>query len=415
MALRLRLFSLFILFNGASFHSSLLFSKMLSNATRQLIHVASDNSTSAEEFQDATANFFSHVGAASSEEVGAAIAELATSFGMEDPRRVAILGLICGALAEDGHNTSLFAKPLLDRFTSVLHQAVHIVEEIEPKLPPIAEGDDDEEAGDDDRDIPDENIDDDFDDDEDSIDEDDGAALREKQFAQELRDLGDDWQAEKNAWSSLEQFWPPIILALSLDPSLRRQYAFLARESAQIAEFNIAGYWVRTLLSVLDDEPIVVIEPKTKTGILARMSGVVDNFQLHMLLMDVFPNASFFNRRRISKELAELARGIGPQSLEQTVTGAWNLYDWRAVQGNLQLPDATQLESVAYWIWNEGTPADIPTLNGRRVILLGPPTYQRQWGAVRTFERLPAEIVIERPLNRNEVKEWLEQMKSTDR
>jgi hypothetical protein len=145
------------------------------------------------------------------------------------------------------------------------------------------------------------------------------------------------------------------------------------------------------------------------------MSGVVDNFQLHMILMDIFPHAGLLKRKRITKEVADLAKGIGPQNLEATVTGAWNLYDWRAVQAKLQLPEESQFDGVAYWIWNEGTPADIPTLNGRRVILLGPPTYKRQWGAVRTFERLPAEIVIERALNRNEVKEWLEQMKSTDR
>jgi hypothetical protein len=383
---------------------------MLTNATSRLTLVASDSASSAREFQEASAEFFSSVGNATAEEVSAAIIELANSFGMEDPRRVAILGLICGALAEDGQKTSLFARPLLNRFASVLEQAVRLVAEIEPKLPPPEEDEGDEDFVDEEDGIDKEG--DDLDD-EDEVEEEQD--LREQLFEQELKALGSEWQAEKLAWDSLDQFWPPIVLVLSLDADLRRQYAYLAREADNIAEFHVAGYWVRTLLTVLDDEPIVVIEPKTKQGILARMSGVVDNFQLHMILMDIFPHAGLFKRKRITKEVADLAKGIGPQNLEATVTGSWNLYDWRAVQTNLQLPEESQLDGVAFWIWNEGTPADIPTLNGRRVILLGPPTYKRQWGAVRTFERLPAEIVIERALNRNEVKEWLEQMKSTDR
>ena len=396
---------------------------MLSNATNRLLEVARDSFSSSSEFQNASADFFSSVGSASAEELGRAILELAHHFNIEDPRRVAILGLICGALAEEGSNTKLFAGPLLERFASVLQQSARLVEEIKPKLPPVP----DDEEDDDDDDYSDEDLDGDeyaeadeeFDDADVDGDESDDAEqeldAREKCFQAELKALGSEWQAEKRAWDSLDQFWPPSVLVLSLDPSLRRQYAFLARDADRIAEFHVAGYWIRTLLSVFDDEPIVVIEPSTKQGILARMSGVVDNFQLHMILMDVFPHAGFIKRRRISKDIANLAKGIGPQSLEQTVTGAWNLYDYRAIQTNLQLPDEGQLDGMEYWIWNEGCPADIPELNGRRAILLGPPTYQRQWGAVRMFERLPAEINIERALNRNEVKEWLEQMKSAER
>ena len=119
---------------------------MLFNATHRLIQVASDRSSSPSEFQIASADFFSHVGTSTAEEVRAAMVELAASFGIEDPRRAAILGLICGALAEDGQNTGLFAKPLLDRFASVLDQATGLVLEIEPKLPPA---EDEEEESDD--------------------------------------------------------------------------------------------------------------------------------------------------------------------------------------------------------------------------------------------------------------------------
>lgn len=380
---------------------------MLSNATQQLIEVARDRASSPRDFQNACSEFYSHVGTAEAAEVRAAIIAVAGSFSMEDPRRVAILALICGALAEDGQSTDLFAKPLLDRFSKVLELAVGLVNEIEPKLPE-AEVETDEEADDDDDDI------DDDDSDEEDSEEMDPTDIRSQMFEEERGALGAQWETEKIAWDSLEQFWPPVILVLSLDPELRREYKYLMRNADRIAEFHVAGYWVKTLLTVLHDEPIVVIEPGTKTGILARMSGVVDNFQLHMILMDVFPHSGLLPRRRISKEIADVAKGIGPQNLDKTVTGAWNLYDWRAITSDLKLPKESQLDGMEYWIWNEGTPSDIPVMNGRRVILLGPAAYQRQWGAGRTFERLPAEIVIERSLNRNEVKEWLTQMKTAN-
>ena len=46
----------------------------------------------------------------------------------------------------------------------------------------------------------------------------------------------------------------------------------------------------------------------------------------------------------------------------------------------------------AYWIWNEGVPADIPTFEGTRVVLLGPPPYERSWNSVRRFPDLAVDL-----------------------
>ena len=58
-------------------------------------------------------------------------------------------------------------------------------------------------------------------------------------------------------------------------------------------------------LTVLDEEPYVAIEPATRTGIVGRMSGIVENFQLNTLLMDEFPR----DEPRVSKEAVAVARG----------------------------------------------------------------------------------------------------------
>ena len=110
------------------------------------------------------------------------------------------------------------------------------------------------------------------------------------------------------------------------------------------------------MLTVLDEEPYVAIEPATRTGIVGRMSGIVENFQLNTLLMDEFPR----DEPRVSKAAVAVARGNGPQQIDETVTGVWNLYSYGALLPGGELAEATDRAYADTWIWNEGMPADIP-------------------------------------------------------
>jgi len=140
------------------------------------------------------------------------------------------------------------------------------------------------------------------------------------------------------------------------------------------------------------------------------MSGIAENFQLNVLLMDLFPSSGWFAKRRVSAEAASIARGAGPQTSEEILTGAWNLYTWRAIAADGTLPAKPGFDLSANWIWNEGTPADIPTFESKRVILLGPPSYTRTWKSQRDFANLRADLKIERKLSANEVRDWLGRM-----
>ena len=72
------------------------------------------------------------------------------------------------------------------------------------------------------------------------------------------------------------------------------------------------------------------------------------------------------------------------------------MYDWSAVQQNLELSDHTYIGSSNTWIWGEGKPEDIPLFEGYRVILLGKMSYERSWRAQRMFDNLKAELKIEK-------------------
>ena len=123
------------------------------------------------------------------------------------------------------------------------------------------------------------------------------------------------------------------------------------------------------MLSVLDEEPYVAIEPATRTGIVGRMSGIVENFQLNTLLMDEFPR----DEPRVSKAAVAVARGSGPAADRRGRHRRLEpLHLRRADARRRAAPTPTDLAYADTWIWNEGMPADIPVLDGHRVILLGP-------------------------------------------
>jgi hypothetical protein len=68
---------------------------------------------------------------------------------------------------------------------------------------------------------------------------------------------------------------------------------------------------------------------------------------------------------------------------------------------NLVAPDGT-------WIWNEGTPSDIPVIGKVRVLVLDPPQYERTWSAGRFFPGIPAGLTLVRTLTPDEVELWFE-------
>jgi hypothetical protein len=286
------------------------------------------------------------------------------------------VALVCGALVERGCDPAAIAQPLCERLQSLLEAAAVLADACRARMPKPEGKDQDPDAT----------------------------------FENVRQQLTSQMPLETAAWEALKEFWRPAIAVFSVGASSRAAARGLRDLAAKIADHHEAGHWLRLMLSVLDDEPILVIEPKTGLGILARISGIVENFQLNVLLMDGFPKAGFFARRRIPHRVADVARGAGPQQTEDIVTGVWNLYTWQAIEPGLKLPDPNNYGANAHWIWNEGSPEDIPVFQGRRVILLGPPSYPRSWRSQRMFDKLPARLECERKLTRDEITDWLQRM-----
>ena len=163
---------------------------------------------------------------------------------------------------------------------------------------------------------------------------------------------------------------------------------------------------------MLFDEPVVIIDIDKKIGFKGKISGVVDNYQLQHLLMDLpLLNDGGVS---ISEEDLEVINGEGEQKTENSIECKWNMYNlelceqsnWQRIVNNTENPS----QSVDFrntWIWGEGTPSDISIHDGYRVLLLGAPSYSRSSTIQRTFKNLKANIEIEEELSSEEIDNWL--------
>jgi hypothetical protein len=171
--------------------------------------------------------------------------------------------------------------------------------------------------------------------------------------------------------------------------------------------------FLATLLQVLDDEPLLVVHVEQRKGFDIRIAGIADNFQLHTLLAGAIigsPAKGMVTGEAPSKRaVAECRDSAVGRGGGDNVTGAFNLWNWGGLQPDGRLPDG-QTEGSNHWIWNEGCPADIVPFEGRRVVLLGPPPYERYWRAGRAFHGMVGELTVERRLSEAEVVDWLNRL-----
>ncbi|MFT9787726.1 hypothetical protein ACMZ5E_16060 [Streptomyces rhizosphaericola] len=150
-----------------------------------------------------------------------------------------------------------------------------------------------------------------------------------------------------------------------------------------------SGQELRSLsyaLQVLDDEPLVVLHRPSATGYLLRLSGIGDNFQLHTLLADALIGGGHVAGRAPAPQEVAVCRET-PGQVE--------------TQGSFELvaPGGDRL-------WNEGSPAGIPVVDGVRLLVLDAPSYARTWPAGRFFPGMRGDLILERALEPEETERW---------
>ena len=171
---------------------------------------------------------------------------------------------------------------------------------------------------------------------------------------------------------------------LSRSAELRRTLPQKAALTARLRRYSERYGFLGKMLAVLDDEPLVVLHPKTARGFRFVMGGIADNFQLHLLLLaalagegpDQIPGTV-----PPTEAVAASSDGV-MEGTPPAVQSRWQLANWFALRADAEIDVEDKDKS---WIWNEGVPADIAPFEGSRVVLIGPSTIQRGWRAGRAF------------------------------
>ncbi|ALG07078.1 hypothetical protein [Kibdelosporangium phytohabitans] len=146
------------------------------------------------------------------------------------------------------------------------------------------------------------------------------------------------------------------------------------------------------VLEVLDNEPFVVLHRASGQGYELTVSGVSGNQQLETLLAATL----------IGPETDGLIAGTPPDAVSVAAATDGDPMPADGVKGRFNLVD-----HAGSWIWGEGRPADIPVLDGRRVVLLDPLPYPRSWRPGRLFGQMPPSVQLDRILPSVEVAGWL--------
>lgn len=221
------------------------------------------------------------------------------------------------------------------------------------------------------------------------------------------------WIAERlsdeRPWALLGDTHLAAVAALTVNSSARRAHRDLLPALRRLAPYHPGAEWLRQLLEVLDDEPLVVIDVERRLGCSGKMRGVASNFELFVLIADAAggdPARGFLALAKPPAAAVRCLEGLGPQDSGIVVDAEFNAYAYSALAPSLTLPEPSDYGGSAHWIWGEGEPWEIPALDGARVVLVGPPSYARLVPAQRTFACLEAKVEL-LPLSRAAVDEWL--------
>ncbi len=187
------------------------------------------------------------------------------------------------------------------------------------------------------------------------------------------------------AWQAAPRFEMACVAMLN-SPRVRREVPDRDRFRALVTRVSeLSGEPFKCLdyaLAVLDDEPLVALDRATGAGFAVRISGIGDNFQLHTLLADALIGQGLPAGEPPSAQAVACCRdqpGMVPTTGSFDLVGA----DGRCVP-------------------NEGRPADIPLLDGVRLVVLDPPPYRRTWPAGRYFPGMTGHLGYERALSPHE-------------
>jgi hypothetical protein len=187
-------------------------------------------------------------------------------------------------------------------------------------------------------------------------------------------------------------------------------------DALEALESDIPEAWfVRRVLELVDDAELVVLAPELRVGFRVRIEAIRTNFHLFTLLQGALigdREAGFLAGNMVAPGVIARAGGVfGPVVRDQA---QFHFQDWTGLTGEGHL--RRDLRST---IWGEGSPRDIPEIDGTKVVLVGPMVLGgRGWdsGFFATFhDALRSRVHIVAHLSPEEVSRFLDAISARSR
>ncbi|MFI7400942.1 hypothetical protein ACIBW9_10700 [Streptomyces sp. NPDC049541] len=203
------------------------------------------------------------------------------------------------------------------------------------------------------------------------------------------------------SWFDMED-WLKALITLLVRAPFRTAVAApvkteLRERAAAVADRSQRAAWVGQLAAVLDDEPLLVLDPRTRRGYALTMGGIGDNYQLHTLLADRLigdPERGLVAGERPARSWVEAATDGDPNlGTSDPAIRRFRLFDGHGA-----------------YVYPEGIPADIEPLDGTRVLVLHAPKGTFVMGLGRVFEHMTPTLEVDRVLEPAQTQVWFDRV-----
>ncbi|HEY3502982.1 MAG TPA: hypothetical protein VGN37_09410 [Actinocatenispora sp.] len=290
----------------------------------------------------------------------AAMAYLGDHVERVDPRHASWVAILVAALAEYDTDPTPAAAPILACLKTAAEAAAYFVDAW--------------------RDVTDERLP-------------DPAGVPDRRIERMLRpELGDATAVVVEAWGSLPRWAAAAHAVLEASAEARRPRADtpqLVRVVAAAAAYCPQLHQVGELLRVLDGVQVLVLHRDTARGFVVAVGGIGDHRQLQTLLAGALVERYGLPGHPVDQRWVAAFVDADDDPAVPPVTGWWDLV---GVDGE---PLGT-----------ESTPADIPVVDGMRVLVLDPPTRRRTWRAGRRHPRLTGTLTVTGELSAGQLATW---------
>jgi hypothetical protein len=152
------------------------------------------------------------------------------------------------------------------------------------------------------------------------------------------------------------------------------------------------------LLTIPDDEAFLVLHPESRSGFRATVRGVADVGQFHILITAALatePQTNLPAGAAIPDRFVAASRNSGPPipaGIPMVMEARFQFYKPSAIKPDGTLPIG--FTGCDHWLWPATPLAEVPRVDGERVLFLGPPAYRAKWDVSPRFQGMPAEVRV---------------------